>query len=472
MTTKTDVIYAYLQKMGYAQPDYEYRSHILRFKSWYKGHTKDFHEYTVTTALKTQRKLHRYSLGMAKLVCEDLATLLLNERVAILSQAFPDLEKVLKRNKFQERGNRLIEWAMALGTGAFVEFLDAKDRPTINYIRGDSVYPLNWDEDNVTECAFGSACVIGTGKTAVRGYYIQIHELDGADSWVIKNVWLDENGVAMPPQPGIDPVSKPSPVPLFQIIRPSIVNSIDPDSPLGMSVFGAAIDQLKSVDMVYDSYVNEYQLGKKRIMVPQTFAQMKLQEDGTFAPFFDPNDLVYHVYQIGDQDKDKLSTVDTQLRSEDHNRGLQMMMDLCSKKCGLGAGRYKFNSQGGEAKTAAEVISKDSDLYQSIKRHEKTLESALIGMVQALASLSGVGSEVEVSVDFDDSIFEDKDAIINKNIKLKNASLTSTLKAVMEIFNMTKEDALALIAEIRKEQMVTAEDVETVMNTAERVVKT
>jgi hypothetical protein len=37
-----------------------------------------------------------------------------------------------------------------------------------------------------------------------------------------------------------------------------------------MSIYGAAIDQLKAVDLVYDSYVNEFQLGKVRsgLMVP------------------------------------------------------------------------------------------------------------------------------------------------------------------------------------------------------------
>ena len=41
------------------------------------------------------------------------------------------------------------------------------------------------------------------------------------------------------------------------------------------------------------------------------------------------------------------------------------MIDLLSKKCGLGTGRYRFD--GSAARTATEVISEQSDLYQSLK---------------------------------------------------------------------------------------------------------
>ena len=80
---------------------------------------------------------------------------------------------------------------------------------------------------------------------------------------------------------------------------PNAVNIADPDSPMGMAIFGDAIDQIKAVDLIYDSYVNEFQLGKKRLMVPMGFAQLQLQRR-TLKPAFDPNDLVYQVYQVPD----------------------------------------------------------------------------------------------------------------------------------------------------------------------------
>jgi hypothetical protein len=72
----------------------------------------------------------------------------------------------------------------------------------------------------------------------------------------------------------------------------------------------------------------------------------------------------------------------------------------------MGTGRYKF--ENGAVKTATEVISDKSDLYQSLKKHEIVVESALKGLVGAVAQLTGKQIK-DINVDFDDSIIEDKE---------------------------------------------------------------
>ena len=454
-----NMIERWLEKEGYRLIDKDYRQYIQTARGWFEGYCADFHDYRIRVQ-KVQKKLKRYSLGAAKMVCEDYATLLLNEKVQIIADGFASLPDLLRDNRFYERGNRLVEWAFALGTGAMVEFLDAEGKPTIDYIRGDLIYPLNWDGDNITECAFGSRRVLGAKKDAGEGYYVQVHERrEGA--YYIRNVWLDKDGKEMATPEGVQPESGPFPVPLFQIIRPNTVNSLDPDSPMGMSIYGAAIDQLKAVDLVYDSYVNEFQLGKKRLMVPMSFTQQALQDDNTYQPIFDPNDLIYNVYQVGDSATDKITPVDMELRAEAHEQGLQRMLDLLSKRCGLGTSRYRFDGAGqGAAKTATEVISEDSDLYQSVKRHEKPLERAIIGMVRALSLLSGGSPDLKVSVEFDDSIFEDTGTTIARNIQLVTAGLKSKKAAIMEIAGCDEKEAEKRLKEIASEQMIEPANVE------------
>jgi len=72
----------------------------------------------------------------------------------------------------------------------------------------------------------------------------------------------------------------------------------------------------------------------------------------------------------------------------------------------MGTGRYKF--ENGVVKTATEVISDKSELYQSIKKHEIVLESALVSMVKAIGRLKGAEID-DVNIDFDDSIIQDKE---------------------------------------------------------------
>ena len=109
---------------------------------------------------------------MAKKVCEDWANLLLNEKVSIKAGSYEKrLNEILEYNNFRVRGNQLIEIAFALGTGALVEYLDGDGDVVIDFIRADMIYPLSWDNGDITECAFGSTMVLD-GKEAV---YLQIH---------------------------------------------------------------------------------------------------------------------------------------------------------------------------------------------------------------------------------------------------------------------------------------------------------
>ncbi|MBE0601604.1 MAG: phage portal protein, partial [Firmicutes bacterium] len=116
------------------------------------------------------------------------------------------------------------------------------------------------------------------------------------------------------------------------------------------------------------------------------------------------------------------------------------------------------------AKTATEIISEDDDLYQSVKRHEKPLERAIIGMARALAELSGKGPDIKVTVEFDDSIFEDTGTIIKRNIELVTAGFRSKAAAIMEIEHCDEETAKKRLQEIAAEQMLQPEAVDDLLS--------
>ena len=129
-----------------------------------------------------------------------------------------------------------------------------------------------------------------------KQYYIQIHKLSEKGTYIIENHIVDaESGADLDLDEGMLPeVDTGIDIPLFQIITPNIVNNIDLDSPYGISVFANAISQLKGCDIVYDSYINEFDLGKKRIMVPISMAKIKIGENGVARPVFDKNDTVFY----------------------------------------------------------------------------------------------------------------------------------------------------------------------------------
>lgn len=466
----SNTIRQYLIDQKYSTaPDSTY-SHIDNWLEWYQGEVKKFHTYKVYNGSVTTEH-ERYRLGMAKKVCEDWANLLLNEKVSIKAGEYEErLREILEKNNFSVRGNQLIELAFALGTGAFVEYKDAEDNVIIDFLRADMIYPLSWDNGDIAECAFGSTRVID-GKEII---YLQIHrkgklpedeneeaEPEDESLYYIENKYVDaESGKEVDTPEEVSPlIPTGSEKPLFQIITPNICNNIDLDSPLGISVYANCISQLKGCDLVYDSYMNEYILGRKRIMVPLSQAKRQMEADGVSAPSFDPKDNVFYMLPDSRGNDDKITEIDMTIRASDHELGIQRCLDVLSLKVGMGTGRYQFDSSGG-VKTATEVISDKSDLYQNMQKNAIIIKVALVNMAKAVAFLDAGLSELEVTVDFDDSIIEDTNTTIDRNIKLVQAGLRSKLTAIIEINKCGEEDAKKELARIAEDGQITGQDID------------
>ena len=117
--------------------------------------------------------------------------------------------------------------------------------------------------------------------------YVQIHRLgrgegENEDEYYIENRYIDqESGKETDvPEDIVEIVSTKSVEPLFQLVTPNICNNIDLDSPLGISIYANALDEVKGCDLIYDSYMNEFVLGRKRIMVPLSQAKRQMELTG------------------------------------------------------------------------------------------------------------------------------------------------------------------------------------------------
>ena len=420
-------IFEKLRGRGFDTVPESFYSNIGVWKSWYDGNVAKFHRYKVYNG-QSNISCRRYSMGMGKKVCEDWANLLMNEKVSITlegekEQAFFD--KVCEENNFAVKINEMQEMKSALGTAAYVPRVTGiqvePERGTlsgtakaikVDYCTAENIFPLSWENGIVTECAFASQRTVGNEKYL----YLQIHRLDGDENYVIENLlYKDQSGqlteVDMLTVKGFETVPATvytgRPERQFVIDRLNIANNIDVSLPMGIAVFANAIDQLKGVDVAYDSYVNEFVLGKKRIMV-QPEATKNL--DG--EPLFDGDDLIFYVLPEDRNGNSIIQEIDMTLRTQEHNAGIQDMLNVLSSKCGFGENHYRYDNSG--VATATEVISANSSMFRTIKKHEIILESVLIELARIILRLgniymgAGLNESVEISVDFDDSIIEDK----------------------------------------------------------------
>lgn len=432
----------YLEKLGYKNLKTSHLEKIADWESWYKGRSKKFHSYTVYNG-KSHVKCERVSLCMAKKACEDWANLLLNEKVSISTSddAYTKrLDEILEKNNFRVMANRLVELTFALGTGAFAEYVDG-DNINIDYIRADMIYPISYDNGTVTECAFASEKVINNKRYA----YIQLHVLESG-GYVIKNRLFDIDTGELARLPGNirEDFRTHSTTPLFQIIKPNIINVYDFDTPMGMSVFGNAIDILRGIDLVYDSYCNEFRLGKKRIFVPMSMVQIESSDTG-LKPVFDEQDTIFYAIPEQNNGDNKIQDSDLTIRSAEHKEGLQEQLNLFSDSCGLGTDRYNFENQG--VKTATEVISEKSELFRNLQKHEIILGDALVNMSRAVLFLDKKSTEnIEIKIDFDDSIIQDTDNEFNKNMQLVSAGIMPAWEFRSWWFNESEEQARKMIS--------------------------
>lgn len=178
----------FLQNIGYDCVPDDYYTLIDLWHKWYKGKVPSVHQYSQYNGKKKVRRT-RKSIGLGKVIPEDWANLLLNEKVRIsLSKRSQQIkvEEVLRKNKFYFKGNQLVELAFALGTGAFVEFMDG-DEVKIDYIRAGMIYPLAWDNGTITECAFASERVSGKQKKV----YLNIHRRERGKYVIEKSACVD-----------------------------------------------------------------------------------------------------------------------------------------------------------------------------------------------------------------------------------------------------------------------------------------
>lgn len=285
----------YLKRRGFDCVDDSWYSLIRLWQSWYQGKVPAFHCYRQYNGRRKVTRT-RKTLGMAKTIPEDWANLALNEKVDIVvSKATVNkrIHQVLEDNNFRVRANQLLELAFALGTGAFVEYLEG-DRVCIDYVRAGLIYPLTWENGKVLDCAFASERAAGKERQIT----LTIHRRDDSGFYLLENHLFRRKGdvlteLDLPAE--VEPeVRTSSTVPLFQLIQSNIVNNLDLSCPMGISVFANAIDQLEGVDLVYDSYQNEFRLGRKRITVPISMTQMAMEEDGFAMPVFDDNDTEFY----------------------------------------------------------------------------------------------------------------------------------------------------------------------------------
>lgn len=356
------------------------------------------------------------------------------------------INNCLKQNGFLDNTNALLQLTKALGTGAFVPYLD-KGVLRINYLNATNIVILKANKREVIDVLFwcetktlgGTELTINAHILDETGYTIYNRKYFKSNDGEYKKVDLGE----------LEMIETKSFIPKFAMIYTPSVNNLDINTPYGLSCYGNAIDNILMIDKVFDTLDNETWLGRKRVYLSSKATQFNVDENGTLTPVFDPTDVAF--YNIpGEDNKEHIKESSFDLRVDELTSALQAQLNLYTSKVGLGHNYYKFKD--GEVYVNTDnVISSNSDVYRKIKKQENIITKAITNLCYAIAELVGIKGEFSVSVFYDDSIIEDQEKIRLQAQSEYNCKLISKAQYYRDVYKLKDKEALAFAEQMNQE---------------------
>lgn len=476
---------------------------IFIWKYLYRGYYKPWHRISAPTVKDALHERDLERMDTAKAICAELAGLIWNEQceISVSQETGKDqlldefVHDVLMKNGFWIKMQEHIEQVLALGGGAikvwYEEKRDGEGNVTPNsgnirlgFCMADQFVPTAWDNTQVTDGVFIS-------RQAKDGYYytrLEWHKWDGLTYWISNEAYRSEykQNSAKEPQDILGfryPLSAVYPfldeqtplqglsTSLFAYYRPAIANNLDDDSPLGVSIYANALSTLKALDICYDSFVQEFRLGRKRIIVPaQCLRTVQDPITKESRRFFDATDEAYVALKSDDTDALKIQDNTVSLRVGEHEQAINALLSILCLQVGFSAGTFTFDRAQG-LKTATEVISENSKTYKTIKGNQLQVKNAITQVIDAIVQVASLydvhwnGTSIrtlsalgwETKVVFDDSILQDRQTNINEGILLATNGLMSKKRFLMEKLGYTEEEAVQELKEIKQESGISAD---------------
>lgn len=496
---------------------------IFPCKYVYKGFYSAWHEIPAPTIDNPKNRRKLFYLNLSKAVCSELAGMVWTDQTDITvstngftpTETNPDdplqkfVDKVLKKNNFQRKMLEAVEQAAALGGESLKVWADFKRtedgvaipetiKLKIGYCQADQFVPIAWDNADVQEAVFIS-------RQAKGGYYytrLEFHKWDGETYYITNELYRSDMykmgsnepqdilGVRIPlatlfPLMDEETAIQGIEASLFSYFRTPTANNVDDNSPLGVSIYANAMETLHALDICFDSFVREFRLGKKRIIVPARMVKNVVDPvTGVMRRYFDATDETYEALSTDDPDNLRIQDNSVELRVEEHVEAMNAFLNIFCLQVGLSAGTFSFDAKGG-LKTATEVVSENSKTYKTVKNFQNMIKPAVVRLVDNIIALGALydmdidGVRIadlrelgyEVAVGMDDGITQDRQTNINEGITLVGAQLISKKTFLTDPKYgqcMTEEEAEAELQRIADENRINSLSIDRInLQTAE-----
>jgi len=199
--------------------------------------------------------------------------------------------------------------------------------------------------------------------------------------------------------------------PLFAYFRIPFGNTVDKDSPLGVSVFARAIRHLREADKQFDSLLWEYKGGELAVNAnEETF-----ERSGGEPIVPEGKERLFWFNKLDAQTQNGAPLFDTfspALRDSNYINGLNKIVQQIEDDCFLQRGALTDKYPQNGERTAKEIIYNKQVFYDAVSGIQMSLQTALSDLIYAmycLAVLYDLAPDGEYDAQFrwDDSIISD-----------------------------------------------------------------
>ena len=426
------------------------------------------------------------SLNMAKVVSKTLASLLFNEKMKfsiskssgeesetnLYQVADEFVHQFLTQCGFMKSFEVYLESMAALG-GLAIRPRFENGKPELSYIQAPSFYPLHSNTTNVTEAAIAIKTTKTRGTSLVYYTLLEFHEWVNGTYTITNELYQSETEgqigiqVALNTLKEYEKLQPSTPIsglsrPQFVYIKPFGMNNKDIDSPLGLSIYDNARNTLKQINDAYDQFNWEVKMGQRRVSVNDTMLEGKVDADGNILRIFDTDQNVY--VSSGDtEDGANIKDLTTPIRAEDYIKSINQFIKILEVEVSLSAGTFSFDGQS--VKTATEIISENSLTFRTRNSHlnnvEQGIKELMISILELAKGTIGqdgksiyqgeIPSIDDISIDFDDGIFLDKNAQLDYWLKAKAGGAASAEMVMQRALGLTEEQASKVLEQIQSE---------------------
>ena len=233
--------------------------------------------------------------------------------------------------------------------------------------------------------------------------------------------------------------------PLFAYFKMPMANTVDTDSPLGISVFEKAAELIADANAQYERMLWEFDSADRFLGISSDL--LRHDRNGKVS-LPKREERLYKLFEWDEGGKKLFEDWTPTIREQNYINGLNEIMRRIEFNCGLAYGTLSDVSE--QEKTAEEIRASKQRSYAHIVDIQKALQSALEQLISAmdayvtLYNLAPAG-DYDISFEFDDSIVADRKTEFQERVELASIGAMAPWEIRMWYTGETEEQAKAAV---------------------------